>query len=466
MTKHEEFRPKTVFEPFKIKMVEPLAQLTADQRAQAIGEASYNVFRLPARAVTFDFLTDSGTSAMSAEQWASMLRGDESYAGSISFERFEKTVQELTGLPIVIPTHQGRAAEMLLMSALLKAGEIVIGNTHFDTTRANIQVAGGIALDLPAEENGDADTIPFKGNIDLKRLEAALKTKSPRVAMVIMTVTNNSIGGQPVSMANLKAVRELTKRHQVPLFIDAARFAENAYFIKTREPGFEGRSPRQVAREMFEQCDGVLMSAKKDAFGNIGGFLAIRDTALADEVKNLMVVTEGFPTYGGLAGRDLEALATGLDEILDEHYLAYRIRSTAYLGDGLSAAGLKLIKPFGGHAVYIDAAKTLPMIPVSLFPGQSLSVALYEKIGIRCCEVGSVMLGSRDPATGKEIPAPKELVRLAIPRRVYTQSHVDYVIEMAHLIRPSLDRLPGYQFTYEAPVLRHFTARFKPVAVK
>lgn len=460
----DNLRPHTIFEPFKIKMVEPLAILSARERQRAIEAATYNLFRLRARDVTFDFLTDSGTSAMSANQWADMIRGDESYAGSLSFERFERTIQELTGLPHVIPTHQGRAAETLLMHALVKEGETVAGNTHFDTTRANIQAVGAAALDLPAPVAGDEDVEPFKGDIDIAKLRATLASSDARVSLIIVTITNNSIGGQPVSMRCLKDVHTLSKEFNVPFFIDAARFAENAYFIKKREVGFQDKSPSEIAHQMFSLCDGVLMSAKKDAFGNIGGFLALKDSSLAEEVKRQMVVTEGFPTYGGLAGRDLEALATGLTEILDENYLAYRTRSVAYFGEGLESAGFKMVKPYGGHAVYIDAEKTLPWIPKSSFPGQALSVALYETIGVRSCEVGSVMLGGRDPKTGREFLAPKELVRLAIPRRVYTQSHIDYIIEMATLVRPGMEELRGFEFRYEAPVLRHFTAQFTKLA--
>lgn len=454
-------KPSTIFEPFKIKMVEPLPILGMAERLRRIREADFNLFRLPAKYVTFDFLTDSGTSAMSTEQWAGMIRGDESYAGSSSFEHFENTVQELTGMPYIIPTHQGRAAEALLMRAMIKEGQVVIGNTHFDTTRANIQDAKAEALDLPDPDAESSEKLAdFKGNIDLKRLADTLHSRHGNVAAVIMTLTNNSVGGQPVSMENLRRARDLTKKYSVPLFIDAARFAENAYFVKLREPAYRQQSVRAIAREAFALADGVLMSSKKDAFGNIGGFLALKDQALAEHVRSLMVITEGFPTYGGLAGRDLEALAIGLKEVLDEDYLAYRIRSTEYLGKGLQSAGFKMVVPFGGHAAYIDAAKTLPHIPVGQFPGQSLSVALYEELGLRSVEVGSVMLGERDQATGEERPAPKELVRLAIPRRVYTQSHIDYVIEKAEEMRAKLSELRGYGFSYQAPVLRHFTAKF------
>jgi tryptophanase len=459
-------RAKTIIEPFRIKSVEPIRLLPASERGRVIHEAGYNLFKVHAQDVTFDLLTDSGTSAMSARQWAGIMVGDESYAGSPSFQRFETTVRGLTGFDNVIPTHQGRSAEFLLMQALeLKAGEVVIGNTHFDTTRANIEHSGAEALDLPCPETADTQSnAPFKGNIDLEALNLFLKKNSPRVRLVIITATNNSVGGQPVSMENIRGARRILDPYGIPLFLDAARFAENAFFIKKREKDFQGKEVRGIAREMFSHCDGALMSAKKDAFGNIGGFLAIRDPALAEAVRNLMVITEGFPTYGGLAGRDLEALAIGLEEILDEDYLTYRIRSTEYFGEGVQAAGLKVIRPIGGHAVYIDAGAALPHVHWYEYPGQSLSVALYRHIGIRSVEVGSVMLGSRNPATGEERPAPRELVRLAIPRRVYTQSHVDYMIEMIGHLAKHLGELRGYAFAYQAPILRHFTAKFTPLA--
>ena len=458
-------RAKTIIEPFRIKSVEPIGMLGAKDRAVRLEEAGYNLFKLKAQDVTFDLLTDSGTSAMSARQWAGIMVGDESYAGSPSFQRFEKTVQDLTGLPHVIPTHQGRSAEFLLMQALaLGPGDVVAGNTHFDTTRANIEHSGAEALDLPCRECEDTQAeAPFKGNLGLEALEKLLAREARRLRLVIVTVTNNSVGGQPVSMENIRAVRQLLEPHGIPLFIDAARFAENAFFIRKREKGFGERPVRQIAREMFSLCDGVLMSAKKDAFGNIGGFLAIRNSELAEKVRSLMVITEGFPTYGGLAGRDLEALAIGLDEILDEDYLTYRLRSTEYFGEGIRAAGIPVVRPIGGHAVYIDAGSALPHIPWNQFPGQSISAALYEGIGIRSVEVGSIMLGSRDPVTGEEKPAPRELVRLAIPRRVYTQSHVDYMVEMIGHLARRLGDLRGYEITWQPPVLRHFTARFRPL---
>lgn len=456
-----EFQYKTIIEPFRIKMVEPLPILSTAQRRQILDRAHYNLFSIPAKHVTFDLLTDSGTSAMSARQWAGMMVGDESYAGSVSFENFEKSVQDITGMEFVIPTHQGRSAEYLLMKSSVSHGQKVIGNTHFDTTRANIENVGAEALDLPDETAKDSEKIePFKGNINLPALKKELAAGPGKIALVIITATNNSVGGQPVSMANIRAASELLKSHGIPLFIDAARFAENAFFIKKREDGYADRPVKAIAQEMFSYADGALMSAKKDAFGNIGGFLAVRSPKLAQTLRNLMVITEGFPTYGGLAGRDLEALAVGLREILDEDYLTYRTRSVEYFGEGIEAAGFKTVKPYGGHAVYIDAGLSLPRIPAREFPGQSLSVALYEHIGLRSVEVGSVMLGRRDPKTGEEIPAMKELVRLAIPRRVYTQSHVDYMLEGMRQLARFMDQLPRYKFVEQAPVLRHFTAKF------
>ncbi|MCX7675056.1 MAG: tryptophanase [Bdellovibrionaceae bacterium] len=455
--------PKTIIEPFKIKMTEPLPILSSEQRRRAIEAAHFNLFFLPSDQVMFDLLTDSGTGSMSHHQWSALMAADESYAGSKSFERFRQSVSDVTGFPEVIPTHQGRAAEYLLCKVLLKPGQKVLSNSHFDTTRANVEVAGGLAVDLPLPvvKEDSQSYHPFKGNMDLATLESQLAQSADNVAFVVLTVTNNSVGGQPVSLENIQATSRLCKKYQKLLFIDCARFAENAWFIKQREGAYQGLTPKQIAREMFSYADGCWMSAKKDAFGNIGGFLALRDQGLADEIRTHMVVTEGFPTYGGLAGRDLEALAVGLQEVLDEDYLRYRIRSTAYFGEGLKAAGYHLVEPFGGHAVYIDAAKTLPHLSWRQFPGQSLSVALYEFAGIRSVEIGSVMLGRKNPQTGEEEPALKELVRLAIPRRVYTQSHVDYMIESAQELLPLLPSLPGYAFTYQAPVLRHFTARFR-----
>lgn len=451
---------KTIFEPFKIKMVEPLAMRTVEERRRIIQEAHYNLFLVPAPHVTFDFLTDSGTSAMSARQWAAMMTGDESYAGSSSFERFRQVVGELTGLEHVIPTHQGRSAEALLCRALLQPGQRVLGNTQFDTTRANIESNGGISIDLPCRESNDSQaSYPFKGNVDLESLRSALRDRHQDVAFFVMTVTNNGIGGQPVSLENIRQTRRILNEYSIPLFIDAARFAENAYFIKLREDGQQSRPVSAIARDMFALADGVLMSAKKDAFANIGGFLAVNDARLAETVRQHMVITEGFPTYGGLAGRDLEAIATGLEEIQDEDYLAYRLRSVEYFGRGLEQAGFKVVNPIGGHAVYVDARASVPHLPASHFPAQSLAVALFEDIGMRGVEIGSLMFGRCNLQTGEEFPAPKELVRLAMPRRVYTQSHIDYILECAHDLAGKTAQLPGYKITEQAEFLRHFTAK-------
>jgi tryptophanase len=459
-----DYKFKTIIEPFRIKAVEPLPMLTCRERGLALEKAHFNLFSLPARMVTFDLLTDSGTSAMSARQWAGIMEGDESYAGSISYEHFERAVQDLTGMEFVIPTHQGRSAEYLLMRSLVKSGQVVIGNTHFDTTRANIENVGAEALDFPSPANRDSGSLdPFKGNIDLEKLAAYLKSNSSKVAMAIITITNNCVGGQPVSVDNMKAARDLLKPYGIPLFIDCARFAENAYLIKCGDPRYKDWPVKRIAQEIFLLGDGALMSAKKDAFGNIGGFLAIRSPEIARDIRNLMVITEGFPTYGGLAGRDLETLAIGLEEVLNEDYLAYRIRSIAYFGEGIEQAGFKTIKPFGGHAVYIDAGLSLPQIPTFEFPGLSLSVALFREIGIRSVEVGTLMLGRKDHKTGQEIVATKELVRLAFPRRVYTQSHADYMIEGMSQLAKTLSELRGYRFTEESPVLRHFTSKFAPL---
>lgn len=453
---------KTIIEPFRIKVVEPLAMLNAKDRKIALQKANLNLFGIPAEKVTFDLLTDSGTGAMSSEQWSAMMRGDESYAGAKSYYRFEAAVQDLTGINYVIPTHQGRAAEYLLMkAALTKPNMYVLGNTHFDTTRANIESTGAKAVDLPCEETHKANSnFSFKGNINIEALQSFLGDHPGQVALVIMTVTNNSVGGQPVSLQNVREAKAICQKFNVPFFIDCARFAENAYFIQQREEGQRHKSVKSIAQEVFSYADGAMMSAKKDAFGNIGGFLAVKDQGLAEEVRRLMVITEGFPTYGGLTGRDMEALAVGLQEIVDEHYLSYRIRSVEYFGKGIESCGIPTIKPWGGHAVYIDAQQTLPHVPVLQYPGQSLACAFYEHIGIRGVEVGSVMLGHYNVDTGEETPAPKELVRLAMPRRVYTQSHVDYMIEMLGYLSPHLKNLRGYKITQQPKYLRHFTCHF------
>jgi len=454
---------RTIIEPFRIKVVEPLRMTTREERRRLIREAHYNLFNLHADDVLIDLLTDSGTSAMSSAQWSAIMRGDESYAGSPSYYRFEAAVRALMPFRHIIPTHQGRAAEKILFSIVGGPDRIIPSNTHFDTTRANIEATGAEALDLVIPEGRDPESRhPFKGNIDLDRLEALLRTKRDRVPLVMLTITNNAGGGQPVSMENIRATHELCRKYGVPLFFDACRFAENAYFIKLREPGYAERSVRDIVREMFSYADGMTMSAKKDAFANIGGWLALNDDNWAQEARNLLILTEGFPTYGGLAGRDLEAIAVGLEEVIHEDYLQYRFASVQYLGRALERMGVPLMQPVGGHAVYVNAGKLLPHIPPLQYPGQALAVALYEIGGIRSCEIGSVMFGRQ--ADGSEQPAPLELVRLAIPRRVYTQSHFDYVIECFELLLQEKDRLPGYRIVWEPPRLRHFTARFEPIA--
>jgi tryptophanase len=454
---------KTLFEPFKIKTVEAIRITTRTEREDAITRAAYNLFSVPSRDVLIDLLTDSGTAAMSARQWAGMLDGDEAYAGSRSFFRFEDAVKEITGYRHVIPTHQGRGAEKILFSIYGGEGKIVPNNTHFDTTRANVEMSGATAADLPVPEGGvPSVAADFKGNIDLGGLEALIRNEgSGRIPVCILTVTNNSTGGQPVSMENIRRTSELCRREGIPLFLDACRFAENAYFIKMREPGCRDRSVREIAREMFSYADGCFMSAKKDALVNIGGFLALNDEAAAQKACGLLVVMEGLPTYGGLAGRDLEAIAIGLEEGIDESYLDYRIRSVAYLGEGLTRLGIPIVQPPGGHGIYIDAKAMLPHIPPEKFPGHALACEIYLHGGIRSCEIGSVMFGKNDPVTGRFIPARHELVRLAVPRRVYTRSHIDYVIECLGEIHRARERLRGMRIVWEPPVLRHFTARFE-----
>ena len=452
----------TIIEPFRIHSVEPLRMTTASQRAEAIRDAGYNLFNLRAEDVLIDLLTDSGTGAMSRDQWAAIQHGDESYAGSPSWFRFEAAVKELFPFNHVIPTHQGRAAEKILFTALGGAGKVVPNNTHFDTTRANVEASGAEAIDLVIPEGLDASLIhPFKGNMDVAALEAVLGERSADVPVVMVTVTNNSGGGQPVSLANLRAVSEVCHRYGVPFFLDACRFAENAWFIHEREAGQGDREVADIVREMASLADGMTMSAKKDPFGNIGGWLALNDDSLAERCRNLLILTEGFPTYGGLAGRDLEALAQGLKEAVHPDYLRYRIRSTAYLGDALDRAGVPVVKPIGGHAVYIDAKTLLAHIDPLQYPGQALSVAMYEMGGIRSVEIGTAMFG-RQP-DGSERPAAMELVRLAIPRRTYTQSHIDYVIEVVTAVAGEASSLPGYRMVYEPAALRHFTARFEPI---
>ncbi len=457
---------RTIIEPFRIKSVEPIRLTTPEEREQILQRAHYNLFLVPADDVMIDLLTDSGTSAMSAEQWAGIMRGDESYAGSRSFTLFEQTVREIFGFKHVIPVHQGRAAERILFALLCKPGCIIPNNTHFDTTRANIEYRGGQAVDLPCAESRQTTTPhPFKGNMDVGALERLIEeVGAERIPLVMMTVTNNSGGGQPVSMANIRAVSAVCRRHGVPFYIDACRFAENAYFIQRREAGYANQSVREIAREMFSYADGCTMSAKKDGLANIGGFLCTNDDALAQMEKELLILTEGFPTYGGLAGRDLEAMAIGLQEVLDEHYLEYRLASVRYLGEHIAREGVPIVQPPGGHAVYIDAGLMLPHIPPLHYPGQSLVVALYREGGIRSCEIGSVMFARHDPDTGAELPALRELVRLAIPRRVYTQSHIDYVVEVILEVYRQREQLRGYRITWQTPFLRHFSCHFEPLS--
>lgn len=455
---------KTIIEPFKIKSIEPIKFTTVEERTAILSEAWFNPFFIPAEDVLIDLLTDSGTSAMSARQWAGMMEGDESYAGARSYYRFEKTVRELTGMKHIIPTHQGRAAEKILFSIVGGKGKYIPNNTHFDTTRANVEFSGAVAADFLTEIGTHPETIAdFKGNMDIVALESFIRKTGPEnIPLCMMTVTNNSGGGQPVSMQNIRETKHLLKKYGIPLFLDACRFAENAFFIKKREKGYAEKSPREIATEMFSYADGVTMSAKKDAIVNMGGFLALNDDQIATQARNLLIVTEGFPTYGGLAGRDLEAIAQGLDEVLDEHYLTYRLRSVEYLGTKLSEIGIPIIQPPGGHAIYIDAKKFIPHIPPHQYPGQSVVCALFIIGGIRSVEIGSVMFGKYDD-TGALLSPPMELVRLAIPRRVYTQSHIDYVIECAAELYNRRSSLKGYKIIYEAPQLRHFTAKFEPL---
>ncbi|MBW7888273.1 MAG: tryptophanase [Bacteroidetes bacterium] len=455
---------KTIIEPFKIKSVEPIRFTTREERTVYLQQAHYNPFLISAENVMIDLLTDSGTAAMSAKQWAGIMEGDESYAGARSFYRFEKIVKELTGLNYVIPTHQGRAAEKILFSIVGGKGKYIPNNTHFDTTRANVEFSGAEGYDFVTEEGKHPEVIaPFKGNMNIEALEKFILEKGKEnIPVCLITVTNNSGGGQPVSMKNIRETKMLLKKYNIPLFLDACRFAENAYFIKLREEGYADKSPKEIAQEMFSYCDGVTMSAKKDAIVNMGGFIAMNNEELATQARNLLIITEGFPTYGGLAGRDLEAIAQGLEEVLDEHYLQYRLRSVEYLGNKLTEAGIPIILPPGGHAVYIDAKKLLPQIPPHQYPGQAVVADLYLIGGIRSVEIGSVMFGKYD-AHGKLISPEMELVRLAIPRRVYTQSHIDYVIECAIEMYDNRKSLRGFSITYEAPQLRHFTAKFKPI---
>ena len=448
---------RTIIEPFRIKSIEPIRGTTHEERRTLIEAAGYNLFLVASEAILIDLLTDSGTSAMSTEQWAAMMRGDESYAGSPSFTRFRDSVQSIFGFRHVIPTHQGRAAERILFSVMCKKGDIVPNNTHFDTTRANCEFVGAIALDLPIPDAKEPARVhPFKGNMDTLQLaEVCGREGAKNIPLVMLTITNNSGGGQPVSMANIRAVKEVCKKHGIPLYIDACRFAENAYFIKLREPGYAEKSPREIAREMFSYADGCTMSAKKDGLANIGGFLCTNDDTLAQQEKDLLILTEGFPTYGGLAGRDLEAIAVGLGEALEEEYLKYRIASTAFLGNHVANEGVPIVLPPGGHAICLDARAFLSHIPPPQFPGVALAVELYLEGGIRSVEIGTLMFGEH---------AKMDLVRLAIPRRVYTQSHIEYVVEVILDVWRRRQHIRGYELISQAPFLRHFTARLRPIA--
>jgi tryptophanase len=451
------------FEPYKVKVVEPIPFTTPLERARALDDAGWNVFKLPAHLVTIDLLTDSGVTAMSAHQWAGLLDGDEAYAGARSFHRFAEVVRNLTGYREVIPTHQGRAAERLLFEQLVRPGHIVPGNTHFDTTRANIEKLGASAIDLPvAAARIPAQEAPFKGDIDLELLERLLAERRDQVPLVLITITSNGCGGQPVSLANVAAARALCERFGIPLYLDAARFAENAYLARARDPSLAGSPPREVARAFFDLADGCLVSAKKDGLVNIGGFLALRGSELAERVRRAMVVGEGFPTYGGLAGRDLEAMATGLDEVLDERYLADRITSVRRMGDRMHAAGVPMVRPTGGHAIYLDSRAFAPHLGALDFPGQSIVCELYRRAGVRAVEVGQLMTGQR--VNGVERPVPLDLVRLAIPRRVYTCCHLDYVADEVAALWRDRASLPAMEIVDQPSVLRHFNARLRPRA--
>jgi len=452
----------TIIEPFKIKSVEPIYFTTKKERVAILKKAHYNSFLIPAKDVLIDLLTDSGTSAMSSDQWAGIMRGDESYAGSDSFFHFENTIKKLTGMPIVIPVHQGRAAEKILFSIVGGKEKYIVSNTLFDTTRANIEFSGAQGVDLLCEEGKHpCVAAPFKGNMDVQALKKFIKDKgSENIPLCMLTVTNNSGGGQPVSMENIKEVKFVCRQNNIPLFIDACRFAENCFFIKLREKEYAEKTVEEIARELFSYADGCTMSAKKDAFANIGGFLAMHNEQLAMKCRNLLIMTEGFPTYGGLAGRDLEAIAIGLNEVMHEDYLRYRIRSIEYLTDKLMAAGVPVMQPAGGHAVYIDAKEFLPHVPVEQYPGQALVAALYIEGGIRTVEIGSLMFGTHDD-NKKLVPAQMELVRLAIPRRVYTQSHIDYVAEVIIQVFNKRNEIKGLRIIEEAPMLRHFTAKLE-----
>lgn len=452
-------------EPFRIKMVEPIRQISSEAREIALKEAGFNVFTLKAQDIFIDLLTDSGTGAMSHKQWAAIISGDESYAGARSFFRLEKAVKEIFGFKYFVPTHQGRAAENILAAVMVKPGQYIPSNMHFDTTDANIRARGGRPVNLVIDEAFDpANLHPFKGNLDIAKLkEFITSTRPENIPFGMITITNNAGGGQPVSLENIKAVSDTYHEYNIPFFIDAARYAENAYFIKLRESGYENTSVIEIAKKIFSLADGMTMSAKKDAIVNIGGLLCLNDAAIFQNIKNELILREGFPTYGGLAGRDLDAMAVGLYEGLEEDYLEYRLGQTAYLAQGINNCGIPTIQPAGGHAVYVDAASVLPHIPQGEFPGQALSVELFREGAIRGCEIGSVMFAYPDPDSGIMVHPKLELMRLAIPRRTYTQSHMDYVISSFAAIKSRADSIKGYKFSYAPPLLRHFTARFEPI---
>ncbi len=455
---------RTIIEPFRVKVVEPISMTTPEERERVLRAAAFNLFRVPAESIVIDLLTDSGTGAMSSGQWAAMMRGDESYAGSPSFDRFEAAVKDIFGFEHVIPTHQGRAAERILAATLCQPGHLVPNNTHFDTTRANIEATVAEALDLPCEESAQLGaSAPFKGNIDLVRLERLLDDKGERIPFVMVTITNNGGGGQPVSMENLRRASELSRGHGIPFYLDACRFAENAYLIRERSPEYAETELIDIAREMFSYSDGCTMSAKKDGMANIGGFLCSNDHEVARHEEELLILTEGFPTYGGLAGRDLEAIAVGLYEALDLEYQRYRHASVRYLGEGIAKLGVPIVQPPGGHAIFIDAGAFLPHLPREQYPGQALAIELYRRGGVRSVEIGSVMFGRRDPESGEEHYADHELVRLAVPRRTYTKSQIDYVLETVAEVCTARDAISGVRIVDQPAVLRHFSAAFEPV---
>ncbi len=452
-------------EPFRIKSVEPINLLQREEREAILKSAHYNIFKIKAKEVFIDLLTDSGTGAMSIEQWAAIMRGDESYAGARSFYRLEETVKDLTGKKHVIPVHQGRVAENAYFSSVLEKGDYIVNNTHFDTTRANVQHKGGLPIDLPCPESLHDDEVPFKGNMDTERLKSFIEEKgAEKIKAVFMTVTNNSMGGQPVSMSNIRETSQICHKYNIPFMFDCARFAENAWFIKTQEPGYQDKPAKVIAQEMFSYVDGALMSAKKDGLANMGGFIVLNDDEVARRISELLIVIEGFTTYGGMSGRDIEAMAAGLKEVLNEDYLAYRVGQIEYFGKIIEEAGAPIIRPTGGHAIFIDAGKVLPHVPSDQFPGQALTVELYREGGVRGVEIGSLMFGGYDPNTGEKLTAKKELVRLAVPRRVYTASHLEYVAESIKKIVARKDKIAGYKIARQAAYLRHFTVELEEMA--